>query len=50
MTVVDDAQMDTRAGANVDDEGNRNGRNVLIEDGMLRRYLHDRITARLTTR
>jgi TldD protein len=48
VTVVDDGTIQDRRGSlNVDDEGNRPGRTVLIEDGMLRGYLQDRMNASL---
>lgn len=47
VTVVDDGAIaDSRGSINVDDEGNPAGRNVLIENGILRAYLHDEISAR----
>ena len=47
VTVVDDGTiMDSRGSINVDDEGNPTTRNVLIEDGTLRGYLHDEVSAR----
>lgn len=46
-TVVDDGTFPGRYGSiNVDDEGAPSQENVLIEDGVLRGYLHDRISAR----
>jgi len=46
-TVVDDATVGhARGSINVDDEGNPGQRNLLIEDGILRGYLQDRISAR----
>ena len=48
VTVVDDGTIaDRRGSLNVDDEGNRPGRTVLIEDGILRGYLQDRMNAGL---
>ena len=46
VTVVDDATLPSDRGAlNVDDEGSRTERTELIEDGVLRSYMHDRISA-----
>ena len=48
VTVVDDGTIaDRRGSLSVDDEGEPTGRNVLIEDGILRGYLQDRMNARL---
>jgi TldD protein len=48
VTVVDDGTLPGRRGSlNVDDEGTPTGRTVLIEHGMLRGYLQDRLNARL---
>ena len=48
VTVVDDGTIDGRRGSlTVDDEGTPTGRTVLIEDGILRGYLQDRMNARL---
>jgi TldD protein len=48
VTVVDDGTIANRRGSlNVDDEGNPTSRNVLIEDGVLRGYLQDRLNAGL---
>jgi TldD protein len=48
VTVVDDGTMPDRRGSiTVDDEGTPSGRTVLIEDGILRGYLQDRLNARL---
>ena len=48
VTVVDDGTIDRRRGSlTVDDEGTPTGRTVLIEDGILRGYLQDRLNARL---
>jgi TldD protein len=47
-TVVDDGTLPNRRGSlNVDDEGTPTGRTVLIEDGVLRGYLQDRMNAAL---
>ena len=48
VTVVDDGTLPDRRGSlSIDDEGNPTTRNVLIEDGILRGYLQDRMNARL---
>jgi TldD protein len=48
VTVVDDGTLPGRRGSlNVDDEGTPTGRTVLIESGILRGYLQDRLNARL---
>ncbi len=47
-TVVDDGTIPGRRGSlNVDDEGTPTQRNVLIENGILVGYLHDKLNARL---
>jgi len=47
VTVIDDGTITgSRGSINVDDEGNATGRNVLIEGGILRGYLHDEISSR----
>ncbi len=47
-TVVDDGTMPGRRGSlNVDDEGNPTGRTVLIEKGILKGYLQDKLSSRL---
>ena len=47
-TVVDDGTIPNRRGSlNCDDEGTESGRTVLIENGILRGYLQDRMNARL---
>ncbi|HXK33997.1 MAG TPA: metallopeptidase TldD-related protein [Dehalococcoidia bacterium] len=44
-TVVDDGTVpESRGSLNIDDEGNRPGYNVLIEDGRLRGYMQDRMS------
>lgn len=46
-TVVDDGTVDESRGAiNVDDEGNLGQSNVLIENGKLRGYMHDYLSAK----
>jgi len=48
VTVVDDGAMNLRRGSlTIDDEGTPTGRTVLIEDGILKGYLQDRLNARL---
>ena len=48
MTVVDDGTIAERRGSlNVDDEGQPPSRTVLIEDGILRGYLQDRLNSGL---
>lgn len=47
-TVIDDATLPNRRGSyNMDDEGNEPQRKVLIEKGVLRGYLFDRLNAQL---
>lgn len=47
-TVVDDGTLEWRRGSlNVDDEGTPTGRTVLIEKGILKGYLQDRLNATL---
>jgi TldD protein len=47
VTVVDQASIPRERGAlNYDDEGNRAGRTVLVENGILKSYLHDEISAK----
>jgi TldD protein len=48
VTVVDDGTMKDRRGSlTVDDEGTPSAYNVLIEDGILKGYMQDRLNARL---
>ncbi|HZS06955.1 MAG TPA: metalloprotease TldD [Blastocatellia bacterium] len=48
-TVVDDGTLPGRRGSlNIDDEGNPTTSTVLIENGILRGYLQDKLSARLT--
>ena len=48
VTVVDDGTIKKRRGSlTVDDEGTPTSRTVLIEDGILKGYLQDRLNARL---
>ncbi len=48
VTVIDDGTIPDRRGSlSIDDEGHPTSRNVLIEDGILRGYLQDRLNARL---
>jgi predicted Zn-dependent protease len=48
VTVVDDGTMLNRRGSlSIDDEGTPTQENVLIEDGILRAYMQDRMNARL---
>lgn len=50
VTVVDDGTLPERRGSlNMDDEGTPTHRTVLIEDGILRGYMQDRLNARLTS-
>ena len=48
VTVVDDGTIEQRRGSlTIDDEGTPTRRNILIEDGILKGYLQDRLNARL---
>jgi TldD protein len=47
VTIVDQGTIPKERGAlNYDDEGNECGRTVMVEDGILRSYLHDSISSR----
>jgi len=46
VTIVDDGTIDgARGSLNIDDEGNRTERTVLVENGILRSYMHDELSA-----
>jgi len=48
VTVIDDGTLPDRRGSlTIDDEGTPSSRNVLIEDGILKGYMQDRLNARL---
>lgn len=48
VTVVDDGSIPDRRGSlSIDDEGTPTGETVLIEDGILKGYMQDRLNARL---
>src|SRR6476659_3595137 len=48
VTVIDDGAMEQRRGSlTIDDEGTPTRRNILIEDGILKGYIQDRLNARL---
>ena len=48
ITVVDDGTLpNLRGSISVDDEGTKSSYNVLIEDGILKGYMHDRMNAKL---
>src|SRR5690349_14723990 len=50
-TVIDDGTIGSRRGSlNVDDEGQPTQKNVLIENGVLRGYLQDKLSSRLMNR
>ncbi len=47
-TIIDDGTIKNRRGSlSIDDEGNQTKRNVLIENGILKGYMHDSMNARL---
>ncbi len=47
VTVVDQADIPRERGSlNYDDEGNKAGRTVMVENGILKSYLHDQISAK----
>ena len=47
VSIVDDGtQQNARGAINVDDEGNATEKTLLVEDGVLASYLHDRISAK----
>ncbi len=47
VTIVDQGTIPNERGAlNYDDEGNECGRNVMVENGVLRSYLHDAISSK----
>ena len=51
ITIVDDGTLPDRRGSiAVDDEGTPSQRTVLVEDGILKNYMLDRLNARLTNR
>lgn len=48
VTVIDDGTIDDRRGSlTIDDEGTPSQKTVLIEDGILKGYMHDRLSARM---
>src|SRR6478736_6854353 len=48
VTVIDEGAIENRRGSlSIDDEGTPTGRTVLIEDGILKGYMQDRLNARL---
>ena len=48
VTVIDDGSLNSRRGSlSIDDEGTPTARTVLIEDGILKGYMQDRMNARL---
>jgi TldD protein len=48
VTIVDDGTLDNRRGSlTIDDEGTPTEKTVLIENGVLKNFMHDRLNARL---
>ncbi|MEO7654879.1 MAG: metalloprotease TldD [Sphingomicrobium sp.] len=48
VTVIDEGAIrDRRGSLTIDDEGTPTGRTMLIEDGILKGYIHDRLSARM---
>ena len=48
VTIIDDGTIDNRRGSlNIDDEGTPTERTVLIENGILKNFMQDRLNARL---
>ena len=48
VTIIDDGTLDNRRGSlNIDDEGTPTERTVLIENGILKNFMQDRLNARL---
>ena len=48
VTIIDDGRFTDRRGSlTIDDEGTPSQENVLIEDGILKGYMHDRLSARM---
>lgn len=48
VTVIDDGSIGNRRGSlSIDDEGTPTQENILIEDGILKKYMQDRMNARL---
>jgi TldD protein len=48
VTIVDDGSIaDSRGSLSIDDEGTPTAENVLVEDGILKGYMQDRLNARL---
>ena len=48
VTIVDNGAISNRRGSlTIDDEGSPTQKNVLIENGVLKGYMHDRLSARL---